>query len=79
MGIAKEDSGFVKKGKSPAAWVRRRDENGELLGWDPFFVHGAEGDNAERSVVTGRTSAEVFADEGVVGFKRRKGWQPILQ
>jgi hypothetical protein len=79
MGIAKEDSGFVKKGKSPAAWVRRRDENGQLLGWDPFFVHGAEGDKAERSVVTGRTSAEVFADEGVVGFKRRKGWQPILQ
>ncbi|KAI1138194.1 DNA polymerase ligase-domain-containing protein [Hypoxylon sp. FL0543] len=41
----------------------------------PFYVRGVE---VERSVVTGRTGAEVLRDEGVEGYVRRKGWRPIL-
>ncbi|KAI1465516.1 DNA polymerase ligase-domain-containing protein [Daldinia caldariorum] len=41
----------------------------------PFYVCGAE---LERSVVTGRTGADVLKDEGVVGHIGRKGWRPVL-
>lgn len=41
----------------------------------PFYVRGAP---VERSVVTGRTGAEVLRDEGVEDFVGRKGWQPVL-
>ena len=60
-------------------WVRRWDddeEEGKLLGFEPFFVMGRE---MERSVVTGRTADEVMADEGVSSFVRRKGWRPVTE
>ncbi|KAI2469314.1 DNA polymerase ligase-domain-containing protein, partial [Annulohypoxylon bovei var. microspora] len=41
----------------------------------PFYVRGAD---AERSVVTGRTGADVLRDEGVEGYVGRKGWRPVL-
>ena len=56
-------------------WTRRR-EGDRLLGFAPFFVMGRE---AERSVVTGRTAAEVMADEGIEGFGGRKGWRPVTE
>ncbi|KAI1384113.1 DNA polymerase ligase-domain-containing protein [Hypoxylon trugodes] len=42
----------------------------------PFYVRGVD---VERSVVTGRTGAEVLSDEGVVGYVGRKGWRPVLK
>ena len=57
-------------------WVRRRDEEGRLGGFEPFFVRGRD---VERSVVTGRTGGEVLGDEGVEGFVGRKGWRGVVQ
>ncbi|KAL8773660.1 MAG: hypothetical protein Q9209_001426 [Squamulea sp. 1 TL-2023] len=56
-------------------WVRG-EQNGRLLGFEPFFV---EGRDHERSVVTGRTADEVMMDEGAEGFTGRKGWKAILK
>ncbi|KAJ9245744.1 hypothetical protein DTO271D3_4080 [Paecilomyces variotii] len=60
------------------SWTRKRthDDNGELLGFEPFYVRGPE---VERSVVTGRLAKEVLEDEGVEGFSRRRGWKPVLE
>lgn len=69
ISLDKANSGFVKEGTK---WERRNSE----AGFDPFFVRGAD---EETSVVTGRTSAEVMADEGVKGFKVRKMWRPIME
>ncbi|KAG9255958.1 ABC1 domain-containing protein [Emericellopsis atlantica] len=41
----------------------------------PFYVRGAE---AERSIVSGRTGADVLADEGVKDFVQRKGWNAVV-
>ncbi|KAI1375386.1 DNA polymerase ligase-domain-containing protein [Hypoxylon crocopeplum] len=41
----------------------------------PFYVRGVE---AERSVVTARTGADVLKDAGVEGYVGRKGWRPVL-
>lgn len=41
----------------------------------PFYVHGAD---SERSVVTGRTGAEILRDESVTDFKQRRGWKPVV-
>ncbi|KAI6783297.1 uncharacterized protein J7T54_004324 [Emericellopsis cladophorae] len=41
----------------------------------PFYVRGVEG---ERSIVSGRTGADVLADEGVKDFVQRKGWNAVL-
>ena len=58
-------------------WVRGWDEEeGKLLGFEPFFVMGRE---MERSVVTGRTADEVMADEGVSSFVGRKGWRAVTE
>ena len=56
--------------------MRRRDEDGRLLGFEPFFVRGRD---VERSVVTGRTGGEVLADEGVEGFVGKKGWRGVVE
>jgi len=56
-------------------WIRRQ-ENDQLLGFDPFFVRGRK---VERSVVTGRTADEVMGDEGVEGFVGRKGWRAVME
>ncbi|KAJ9644038.1 hypothetical protein H2199_003906 [Coniosporium tulheliwenetii] len=86
------NSGFVRATSGPekGRWVRsslsrgrggpggddtEREEK-ELGGFDTFFVRGAE---HERSVVTGRLSKDVFADEGVEGFLGRKMWRPIME
>ncbi|KFA65754.1 hypothetical protein S40285_04899 [Stachybotrys chlorohalonatus IBT 40285] len=42
----------------------------------PFHIHGV---NHERSVVTGRTGADILRDEGVPNFIPRKGWLPVLK
>lgn len=73
--LDRRSSGFALEGGS---WVRRGARSGgdERGGFEPFFVTGVE---HERSVVTGRLSAEVLADEGVVGFRPRGRWAPILE
>jgi len=67
--LDRHNSGLVKgeKGK----WVPSSSSE-----FEPFFVRGAE---VERSVVTGRSSDEVLADEGVKGFRGRKMWRPVLE
>ncbi|KAI4284371.1 MAG: hypothetical protein L6R38_001477 [Xanthoria sp. 2 TBL-2021] len=65
----------VDQGDGARRWVRR-DEDGRLLGFEPFFVRGRD---HERSVVTGRTAEEVMVDEGVEGFEGRKGWRAVLE
>lgn len=70
-----ESSGFCKARNCPVLWERKRREGG-LGGFEPFFVRGA---GEERSVVTGRTAADVMRDEGVVGYVGRKGWRAILE
>ncbi len=67
-------------------WVRnvaaaakiKKGSKGEdgYTGFEPFYVMGP---NIERSVVTGRTAADVMADEGVTGWVGRKGWKPALE
>ena len=73
-------SGFVKARSGPnrGRWVPReeKDAEGEPSGFDTFFVQGPE---VERSVVTGRLSSEVMADEGVEKFRPRKMWRPIME
>jgi hypothetical protein len=67
--LDKANSGFVKKGEK---WQRVASDRG----FEAFYIRGAD---IETSVVTGRTSAEVMADEGVEGFVPRKRWRPILE
>lgn len=85
-------SGFYRASRQPVTWRRKRrdtsedmggnegegegDDEGQLDGFEPFFVRGRE---VERSVVTGRTAEEVMQDEGVVGYVMRKGWRPVLE
>ncbi|KAK4984123.1 hypothetical protein LTR50_006810 [Elasticomyces elasticus] len=76
--LDKENSGFrrVKDGSGIVRWERRGLPDGSLAGWDPFFVLGRE---VERSVVTGRTAADVMADEGVKAYAGRKMWRPVTE
>ncbi|KAF1982564.1 hypothetical protein K402DRAFT_362694 [Aulographum hederae CBS 113979] len=71
--LDKASSGFVRATDGPekGSWVRKGN-----AGFEPFFVRGAE---VERSAVTGRTSTEVMADEGVEGFVARKMWRAVLE
>jgi hypothetical protein len=81
--LDRANSGFEKRSYHDGStrkqeWVRRKSErNGEvtLLGFEPFYVRGPD---VERSVVTGRLSADVLKDEGVQTFIERKGWRPVL-
>ncbi|KAI0383431.1 DNA polymerase ligase-domain-containing protein [Hypomontagnella monticulosa] len=88
LSLDREACGFVKKRRvGRGAWELNRSKSdgqyrGEEEGGDegnrltfPFYVHGAP---VERSVVTGRTGAEVLKDEGVEDFVGRKGWHPVL-
>lgn len=70
-------SGFVPSSDKDGTkvWVRKQ-EGDDLAGFEPFFVKGKE---VERSVVTGRLSAEILHDEGVEGYVGRKGWRPVLE
>lgn len=77
--LDRSSCGFVPKrdkASGSKAWVRKKGDSGELLGFETFFVRGRD---VERSVVTGRTADEVMADEGVKGFVGRKGWRAVLE
>lgn len=75
--IPSSPSSSKSAGKGKKTWVRKKGENGKLLGFEPFYVRGPE---VERSVVTGRWAREVLEDEGVEGFvRRRRGWRAILE
>ncbi|KAL9628996.1 MAG: hypothetical protein Q9204_005531 [Flavoplaca sp. TL-2023a] len=78
LSMDRHASGFMPLTDSDGAreWVRRQDENGKLLGFEPFFVRGRD---HERSVVTGRTADDVMEDEGVEGFTGRKGWRAMVE
>ena len=78
LSMDRHASGFMPlaDGDGAREWVRRRDEDGRLLGFEPFFVRGRD---HERSVVTGRTADEVMEDEGVEGFTGRKGWRAVSE
>lgn len=67
--LDRHNSGLVKGEKGE--WVPSSSS-----GFEPFFVRGAE---VETSVVTGRSSDDVLADEGVEGFRGRKMWRPVLE
>ncbi|EKG15428.1 hypothetical protein MPH_07352 [Macrophomina phaseolina MS6] len=80
LSLDKANSGFVKvrTGDGRGVWRRRRRDGGDddsPAGFEAFFVGGVE---VERSVVTGRLSEEIMADEGVQGFVARKMWRPVL-
>ncbi|KAF2103027.1 hypothetical protein NA57DRAFT_33631 [Rhizodiscina lignyota] len=68
LSLDRRNSGFVS---SHGTW----DRNGGK-GFETFYVQGAE---VERSIVTGRTSAEIMSDEGVEGFVARKRWRPVME
>lgn len=79
MTLDRQSSGFVQRRHQKTGekvWVRKRQRDGELLGFEPFFVRGVQ---SERSVVTGRTADEIMEDEGVKGYIRRKGWRAVLE
>ncbi|KAL9127602.1 MAG: hypothetical protein Q9217_003560 [Psora testacea] len=77
-GFAPETSIKDKRnsGSGRRKWVRREDEDGKVMGFEPFFVMGRE---VERSVITGRTAEEVMRDESIEGFVGRKGWRPVTE
>ena len=75
-GFAPENTKINNATRGRRKWFRRRDGDGTLLGFEPFFVMGRE---MERSLVTGRTAEEVMSDEGVQGFVARKGWRAITE
>ncbi|KAI5244593.1 hypothetical protein E4T42_07102 [Aureobasidium subglaciale] len=72
--LDKLNSGFIKasSGSEKGRWVSQDEESG----WKPFFVQGRD---VERSVITGRSAAQVTQDEGVQGYVGRKTWRPILE
>jgi hypothetical protein len=70
--LDRQHSGFMLAGSGTGqpAWNRGPDGGG----FAPFLVRGRD---YERSVVTGRLARDVESDEGVKGFKGRKGWVGI--
>ena len=58
-------------GGSRREWVRRQ-EGGQSLGFEPFYVMGRD---VERSVVTGRTAGDLMTDENVESFGKHN---PVL-
>ncbi|KAI1455899.1 DNA polymerase ligase-domain-containing protein [Annulohypoxylon moriforme] len=90
LSLDREACGFVRRRrKGRVVWglegdddpiKEKKNEDGEGEGDGdrlrfPFYVRGV---NVERSVVTGRTGADVLRDEGVEGNVGRKGWRPVL-
>ncbi|KIX00445.1 uncharacterized protein Z518_10584 [Rhinocladiella mackenziei CBS 650.93] len=51
------------------------DDDGEG-GFVPFQVLGRD---VETSVITGRKAADVAHDEGLVGYRPRGGWKPVVE
>ncbi|MBE7182126.1 MAG: hypothetical protein INR71_13145, partial [Terriglobus roseus] len=75
LSLDRRSSGFVPTKGGGGRWVRGW-TGGRERGFEPFYVRGVD---VERSVVTGRSSAEVMRDEGVEGFRPRKMWRPVLE
>ena len=77
LSMDRHNSGFApyRNEEGRRVW-KRRVEDGQLLGFEPFFVRGRE---MERSVVTGRRADEVLQDEGVEGYVGRKGWRAVSE
>ncbi|KAI0881519.1 DNA polymerase ligase-domain-containing protein [Annulohypoxylon maeteangense] len=85
LSLDKEASGFVRRRENNhLTWELEGDngnrENGIGEGDSgriefPFYVRGVD---VERSIVTGRTGADVLRDEGVEGYVGRKGWRPVF-
>lgn len=81
LSLDRESSGFEpKRGTGGSSGVKktwvRKNEDGTLLGFPPFYVRGPDD---ERSVVTGRLGHDVVSDENVEGFVPRKGWKPVMK
>ncbi|KAK3362680.1 DNA polymerase ligase-domain-containing protein [Lasiosphaeria hispida] len=89
LSLDRTASGFVKRQKGGAiVWEKEGDGKAKVeTGQEeretpyprldhPFYVRGPD---HERSVITGRLSADVLRDEGVKGFVGRKGWRPVLK
>lgn len=74
LSLDRAASGFQPT--NTVAFGRRVWERGPASesGFEPFYVRGRD---VETSVVTGRTAADVAKDEGVEGFKPRRGWRGI--
>jgi hypothetical protein len=78
LSLDRTASGFIEqRTHGTSTWVL--DPDNTSLGNDrpsfPFHVLGAE---HERSIVTGRTGADILKDEGVTNFIPRKGWRPVV-
>lgn len=77
--LDRANSGFKPEqstGSGKKRWVRRAGPiDREPVGFEPFYVRGPD---VESSVVTGRLERDIFEDEGVQGFVRRRGWRPVL-
>ena len=73
---------FLTLDRHNSGYVRNSDERGRKWirkdGHEPSYFH-VLGRDVERSVVTGRSAAEVLADEGVVGFVPRAFWKGITE
>ena len=79
LSLDRENSGFVLQSATKHSrrwWIRRRDDNGGLQGFERFVVTGRDG---ERSVVTGRLASDILRDEGVEGYTPRGLWRPVTE
>jgi len=79
LSMDRASSGFFpvrEKGKGARTWVRRKQPDGTLGGFEKFLVMGRE---VERSVITGRLAKDIMTDEGVEGYVPRGLWRPITE
>ncbi|KAI1103455.1 hypothetical protein F4804DRAFT_333318 [Jackrogersella minutella] len=78
LSLDREACGFARR-RGRTVWELGRGPVGEEGEKErlrfPFYVRGVE---VERSVVTGRSGAEVLRDGGVKGYVGRKGWRAVL-
>jgi hypothetical protein len=78
LSMDRRGSGFIpsKDKNRSTVWVRKKNEDGELQGFEPFHVLGRD---VERSVVTGRLAKDILADEEVEGFVPRGKWRAVTE
>lgn len=76
INLDRRASGFVKwrGSEGDTRWKRPLLTEGIPNGFEAFHVRGRD---IESSIVTGRLAADLYADEGVVGYVGRRGWNPI--
>jgi len=79
LSLDRRACGFAPTGKSKGlgarVWIRWRNGDGGLDGFERFRVLGR---NVE-SVVTGRLGKDVLRDEGVKGFVHKGLWKPVTE